>query len=188
MNLMITIFNGYNNKTAKCECGIKNERIVISNIDNQDDIFKYNFDNNNNDMIAMKCYNTLFTKNGLIKNIGSYILLSIIFIIIVSGILFYKFGYVLLEDIIKVIINNKEEKNNIKNINIKETIDIKSKGKDKIKTKGQPPIKIKDKRKSKINDKDKIKRKGIKNKKLFNNENKKESFGNKAKKKYQKDL
>ena len=127
-------YNGYSNKTAKCECGIKNEQIIIAEIENKNDIFKYNFDNNNkNDMVIMKCYNTLFNKNGLIRNIGSYILLSIIFILIVSGILFYKFGYDLLEDIIKEIINNKEEKNNIKNVNKnrKEMIDTKSKEKER---------------------------------------------------------
>ena len=51
----------------------------------------------------MKYYKTLFSKDGLIRNIGSYILLFIIFIFIISGILFYKCGYNLLEDQMKEI-------------------------------------------------------------------------------------
>ena len=79
----------------------------------------------------MKCYYTLFTKTGLIKNIGSYILLFTILLIIISGLLFYKCGYPLLEEEIYKIINSKEEENNKKKINIKETIDIKGNIKNK---------------------------------------------------------
>lgn len=41
----------------------------------------------------MKCYKTLFSKNGLINNIGSYILLIIFLFFIVSSIIFYLKGY-----------------------------------------------------------------------------------------------
>ena len=58
----------------------------------------------------MKCYYTLFTKNGLLGNIGSYILLFTILLFMISSILFYKCGYNLLEDEIRDIIDTKEEK------------------------------------------------------------------------------
>ena len=151
------IYIGYINKTAKCECDIKNEQIIISEIENQKDILEYTFINDNNDMITMKCYNTLFTKEGLIGNIGSYLLLSIILIIIISGILFYKFGYYFLEEIINEIINDKEENNKINNNdnNRNETIDIKSKNKGKLNNKGKDQIISKGK--------SKIKKKKLKN-------------------------
>ena len=80
-------------------------------------------------MITMKCYRTLFSKDGLIRNIGSYVLLFNIFIFLVSIILFYKCGYNLLEDIIKEIYSSKKDNNADIKINkkmhIKETSDIK---------------------------------------------------------------
>ena len=53
----------------------------------------------------MKCYETLFSKDGLLTNIGSYILLFIIFVHMLSIILFYKCGYYILESKIKNIIS-----------------------------------------------------------------------------------
>ena len=44
----------------------------------------------------MKCYNALFSKYGLLKNLGNFILLLIILIFASSSILFYKVGYVML--------------------------------------------------------------------------------------------
>ena len=81
-------------------------------------------------MISMKCYYTLFTKEGIYKNIGNYILLFIILLFLISGICFYKCGYISLEDVIKEIIALKEEKS-IKYNNIKETNDIKNEGEKK---------------------------------------------------------
>ena len=90
----------------------------------------------------MKCVYTLFTKNGLIKNIGSYILLFTILLFLISMILFYKCGYNLLEDDIKEIIEIKNENNIKNNLDIKETIDIGNKEKTNKKKK-----KMKNKRK-----------------------------------------
>ena len=77
-------------------------------------------------MITMKCYKTLFTKDGLLKNIGSYILLFTILLFLISIILFYKCGYYMLEDKIKEIYSDKVKKNNSQDYknNIKETNDI----------------------------------------------------------------
>ena len=78
-------------------------------------------------MITMKCYYTLFSKTGLIKNIGSYILLFTILVIMISAILFYKYGFHFLEEHIQNIMNTKERQENNKNkdINRKQTIDVK---------------------------------------------------------------
>ena len=113
-------YTGYNNKKAICQCGINNEQIVISDLVNQNDLLSYEFENKN-DMITMKCYRTLFTKDGLIGNIGNYILLSVILLFMISSILFYKCGYNLLEDKIKEICSSKSNIKQNKNINIKET-------------------------------------------------------------------
>ena len=60
----------------------------------------------------MKCYQTLFSKDGLIKNIGNYIMLFIVLMIMTSSILFYKCGYYFLEEKINEIMNKKEKANN----------------------------------------------------------------------------
>ena len=59
----------------------------------------------------MKCVYTLFTKEGLLSNIGSYILLFIILYFAVSSILFYKVGYPLIENDIQSILFEKEKMN-----------------------------------------------------------------------------
>ena len=121
-------FNEYDKKTKKasCECGIKEKQLVISELVNKTDLLSYNFTNVDQslNMITMKCYYTLFTKNGLLKNIGSYILLFTTLFIIISAILFHKCGYNFLEDDIKDIMDSKEKENNNKDINRNETVDI----------------------------------------------------------------
>ena len=84
-------------------------------------------------MITKKSFHTLFNKNGLANNIGSYISISNITFVIILGILFYKSGYPLNEDVIKEIIKSKQEKKtknkNDLDINRKETNDKKIKKK-----------------------------------------------------------
>ena len=63
---------------------------------------------------VMKCYNLFFSKNGLIKNLGSYVVLSIFFINIILAILFYIKGYNILHDKIKKIIKNNKNKSQTK--------------------------------------------------------------------------
>ena len=137
-------YYGYNIeiKKANCECEIKYDQLVISDIYNQKDLMSYEFDSKN-DMLTMKCYKTLFSKNGLIRHIGSYVLLFTIFIFLVSIILFYKCGYISLEDKMREIYDSKINNKIGKNYNeINETIDVeaykikkiskKKKGKNKI--------------------------------------------------------
>ena len=100
-------------KKAKCDCATKSKQLVISELINKTDILYHNFENKeeSSNIITMKCYYTLFTKNGLIKNIGSYILLFTILLFMISLILFYKCGYPLLEEDIKEVIEQKNENN-----------------------------------------------------------------------------
>ena len=121
-------FKEYDNETKKsnCECKIKSKQLVISELIDQADILSYNFTSKSEsfNMVTMKCYYTLFTKEGLSKNMGSYIMIFTIILILISSILFYKCGYNLLVNDIKEIIELKEvnmKENNINEINIKET-------------------------------------------------------------------
>ena len=138
-------FNGYDKVTKKalCECGIKTKQLVISELINKTDILSYNFEKKGEsyNMITMKCYYTLFTKDGLLKNIGSYILLFTIFFFLISIILFYKCGYPLIEEeIIEIICLKKEEKTNNQEIYIKQTNDININNKKKKKIKKNKKI------------------------------------------------
>ena len=149
-----------NTKSAKCECNVKSKEFLISEIINQTDILSYNFtskEESSTNMITMKWYYTLFTKDGLAKNIGSYILLIIIFLFICLGILFYKCGYPLLEDMIKEIINIKNKKQNDLDINRKDTTDNKIIKKRKTKKSNKKNTNLK-----------KIKTKGSHNTKKYN--------------------
>ena len=132
-------------KKSKCQCGIKIKQIIISEVFNQTDILSNNFNKNNgsSNLVSMKCVYTLFSKDGLYKNIGSYLLIFLILSFIITIILFHKTGYHFLEEDINEIISQKSNgdkdnnKKNKENINIKET-NIKNN-----------PIKNKDKNKSK---------------------------------------
>ena len=70
----------------------------------------------------MKCYYTLFSKNGIKYNIGSYIILFIILLFIISIIFFCKCGYHFLEEKINELFGLEKERH-LKYYNIKE-IDI----------------------------------------------------------------
>ena len=112
-----------------CKCDIKNRQIVISEITNDTNILNNNFTSNYSSNFKMKCYHVLFSKEGLEKNVESYILIFIIICFIILGILFYKCGYPILNGDIKQILELKEEeeKNNHNNVNMNATIDNKEK-------------------------------------------------------------
>ena len=145
-------YMGYDKDTKKalCECGIKYKEFLLSEIDKQTDLLSNNFtkDDTNSNLGTMKCYEVLFSKEGLLTNIGSYILLLIIAIHTVSTVIFYKCGYYFLENNIKKIIKNKKKLNPNKSQN-------KSRSETKIKNKNispkQKPEKIKLKIKKKTN-------------------------------------
>ena len=158
------------NKKSICECEIQSKDLKISEIANKSDILNYNFikKTHSSNFVSMKCYYTLFTKDGIYKNICSYILLFIILFFIISGILFYKCGYYSLENIIKEIISNRRNKE--KNIHIVETVG-KNKKKKKVKNKNKsvPPIKKIKKNKKNLDLRNKNGEIKLKIKKVINN-------------------
>ena len=108
-------------KKASCDCSIKSKDYIISEIIDEKNILStYDFNNQNSasNMVTMKCVYTVFTKEGLSKNIGNYILLIIIIIFAILSLLFYKFGYEVILSKIQSIKFNEEKKlydnNNIK--------------------------------------------------------------------------
>ena len=142
---------GYNNylKYSSCECKIKNVINIFGDVVIDKDKLIENFIDIKSiiNLEVMKCYSYLFTKEGILYNIGSYILLSSIFIYIILIIFFISRGYnSFVKRINDVIINHSNDKDKI-NICIKGN---------KIKSKNEKIFKIKKKRtKMKIKTKNK---------------------------------
>jgi hypothetical protein len=158
-------FIGYNTiaKQALCECDIKKEISLVSNIIIDKDKLISNFKDLKSmiNLDIVKCYKILFTKKGLIKNIGSYILLSTIFLFIISSFIFIGKGFNNLKFQIRDIMMIKENNINANKIQLTKYIPIKSKFKNmkqnnKKNEKQKKPFKkklgkIKNKVKTKIN-------------------------------------
>ena len=117
----------YSKETNKvtCECEMKYNLSLLK----EEDLLKYNFQNKtlSTNLISLKCYYTLFTKEGMVNNIGSYIMIFFITFFAISAILFYKCGYPLLEEDIREIIELKTDNN--EDIPKMETINIEPKEK-----------------------------------------------------------
>ena len=117
-------FKGYDKDTKKalCECETKPKIGLISEIILDDNILSNKFNNTNNytsNIILMKCIDTLFSKEGLLTNIGSYLLLFTFALNTISIIIFYKCGYHMIEKYIDGIIKNKKNEININKNKIK---------------------------------------------------------------------
>ena len=101
--------NGYdsNSEKVKCKCNVK------SQISNSTIIYKsFTEIQSILNLDVVKCYRVLFTREGLINNIGNYVLLSIIFYYIISLIIFISKGYKNLSDKInELIIKIKNDTN-----------------------------------------------------------------------------
>ena len=114
-----------NSKKSVCFCQIKSEQIEISKIDNQAHLLSNEFKIDEgffSSLSTLKCYYTLFSSNGLIKNIAFYLsLLIFVFMITLIG-YFYKIGYNSLIIRIENLLLEKEKtnKNNSNNISQKE--------------------------------------------------------------------
>ena len=123
---------GYDLETKKavCECGIRYKELLLSEYDNKTDLLANNLttDNSTSNIGAMKCVDLVFSKDGLLSNIGSYILIMIIILHIISIIVFYKCGYQILDTSIQDMIDDKkkiknmEKKSKMKNKNNKKNI------------------------------------------------------------------
>ena len=110
-------YKGYNEDTKKalCECETKAKIESISDIINNENILSNNFstDNSTSNIGSLKCTKTLFTKEGLITNIGNYLLLFTFSFFIVSVVIFYKCGYHIIDTTIKEMLDLKtKEKRN----------------------------------------------------------------------------
>ena len=163
-------------KRSKCNCNIQREP-TITNI--KDIIFdKKQLVNNfllsslkNSNFKVMKCYKLIFSLNGQISNIGSYILLSIIFILIILMICYYIKGNKQLYEFIQIVINqrflNKNKNQRNKTEILKERIKDNKISKKKVFNFSDKNLKIKTKKK-----KDSKSKKKKKNKDTLENINK----------------
>ena len=118
-------------KKALCECEVKIGINKISEILNSNNILSNNFNYTNDNKLnigTMKCVSLLFSKNGLLNNIGSYILLFTITLFGISIIIFYKCGYQLIENNINIILESKIKiKKIINKLNSKQSNKIRKK-------------------------------------------------------------
>ena len=103
-------------KRVRCECDIKTKINEYSEIVFDFDKLKDKFLDieEHSNIGVIKCYKILFKKEGLIYNIGSYILLLIIFLQIIFAIIFCLKGYKSLFDIITEIFKLKRQYENNK--------------------------------------------------------------------------
>ena len=169
-------------KRSKCNCNIQNEP-TITNI--KDIIFDKKQLVNNflltslkySNFKVMKCYKLIFSLNGQIGNIGSYILLSIIFILIILMICYYFKGNRQLYKFIQIVIRqrflNKKTNQRNKTEILKERIKDRKISKNKDFNFSDKNIKIKEKKKKDSKNKKKKERKEKKkNKNTLENNNK----------------
>jgi beta-lactamase regulating signal transducer with metallopeptidase domain len=116
-------FNGddENTKKAQCKCKTKSKVDNISEISQSNDLLLesiFEKENSKLNIVTMKCTYTLFSKKGIATNIGNYILLFIIIVILICSITFYKCGFHIFEAYIKAILKLKSQgrgSNQIKN-------------------------------------------------------------------------
>ena len=110
-------YEGYelDSKKAKCECEVKIRIPLMSEIIINKNILMNKLDIKNSlNIKILKCYKLLLSKNGLKDNIGSYIILSIIFIITICLIIFLiKDYHKIIAMIYKITSYNKNNKNKI---------------------------------------------------------------------------
>ena len=145
-------FKGYNKETKKsiCECSIMSN-LPFDDIFNVDkDILLKNFINIKNiiNIDVIKCYKLIFYEDGLLANYGSYIILSIILISIISSIILCIKGFNLLKNKIQNIFQDKLNKNNNEENDIK-IVENSKKHIDILKNPPQKSIKKKKKKKKK---------------------------------------
>ena len=154
------IFNGYDTTTKKvlCECETKPKISNISDIANDGSILlvDFNTESTNPNMGAMKCVNKLFSKDGLLTNIGSYLVIFTFVFFTISTFVFYKCGYQIIDSYINKIIGSRhinKIKTDFRKAKKRRSSKKLSSKKDKrksVKTKNESnPIKKKDPRKKK---------------------------------------
>ena len=139
-------YKGYDrdSKNAKCDCEIvvenTNSDIVSESESDDDENFFNSFINitSISNIEVLNCYKNIFTKDGLIKNFGSYIILTITLIYIISLLYFIIKGYNNFIDKINIVVKNSH----IDTIsNNRKLTKVKGKIKNRIKTIYFPPKK-----------------------------------------------
>lgn len=128
-------FKEYNSKTKKaiCECNLNDKALLsLEDVINKEKLLNNFIDiKTTTNLLVMKCYYLLFSKDSFFKNIGVYIFLIIIIIYIISMVLFYINGYPLIYNKIKNIFENKKNKiQNKEECDKKESINITIEGND----------------------------------------------------------
>ena len=118
-------YTEYNNiiKKAVCNCEVRKDNISLnSEIGiNKEDLLKTFIDIKSRlNLKSMKCYKLLFSKKGLISNIGSYVLLSIILVDSCLVILFVAKGFAILSNKINFVRTMLKANEDLKNINDKQ--------------------------------------------------------------------
>ena len=108
-------YNGYDQKTKKasCECETKPAIGSISDIIKDENVLSSDFnttDDKSSNIAAMKCVDALFSKEGLLTNIGSYLLIFSIVFFSFSTVIFYKCGYHFIESNINELMKLKSKK------------------------------------------------------------------------------
>ena len=154
----------YTTKKVNCECEVKNTFTLFSDITIDKDrlLNKFTDIKASANIIIIVCYKLLFTEEGLKNNIGSYTIVSIIFINIISLLYFSLKGFKIFHNMINKIISNNKKKeiitkkkinNHLKKTNAKKNKNQKNKSKFK-RTHPKNPIKNKENKifkKKKIN-------------------------------------
>ena len=108
-------YKGYdaNNKRANCECKIKTEfpsLIKNLNIDKKELLNNFKNFGKNSNLFVISCYKLFFSKEGMSKNICSYLIIIFICKVIASSIFFAYKGYSLYNSKIKDIIYKRFSK------------------------------------------------------------------------------
>jgi hypothetical protein len=109
-------FKEYNSSTKKviCECEIKDDysslEAFIDSVDKEELFYKFIDIKKTINIFVVKCYKLLFSKEGIIYNIGNYILIAIIILFLASTIFFWIKGYKILIEQINEIIEAKKTK------------------------------------------------------------------------------
>ena len=106
-------YNGYDKDTKKasCECETKPAIGAISDIIKDDNVLSNDFNSTDDKSSStMKCVDALFSEEGLLTNIGSYLLIFSIVFFSFSTVIFYKCGYHFIESNINELMKLKSKK------------------------------------------------------------------------------
>ena len=118
---------GYDSEKKKvnCECNVKEGSEKLSEILDKKNLLNNFIDlSYSTNIKIIKCYKVVFTKDGLIKNSGSYIILTIILITIVCLIMLLFRDFKILLDIISKIKNSLTSQNSKNALLNKNNIDV----------------------------------------------------------------